>query len=322
MRFLLWLTWTYLTLLLAWGLGEFVGERTVPTLLLAYVPPALLAWPAPLLLLAALVIWAIRKNARALLPAVLACLTGLFYLGFTWHPAQAAQPGDITLLTFNVARGMLGSVERLSAQVRAAQPDVITMQETNGVSPSFARRMAVALPGYQLSQSDVIGGEVLTFSRYPVLSTRTIMLPGTYRRFLVTRVSTPQGELTLINVHFSTVKVSGVRQGQVIPTRDVRAEQLAILLREVNAIKGPLIVVGDFNTPPRGRMYAALKTHFADAWDSAGRGLGYTFQSWRPVLRIDHVFARGLRPINAEVQPHSGSDHRALVARLRWATGP
>lgn len=71
------LIWSYLAvLLLAWGLGEVVAERSLPTLLLAYAPPALLTWPAPLLMLAVLAQRTVRQNKRAGLPALL-------LLGFT-----------------------------------------------------------------------------------------------------------------------------------------------------------------------------------------------------------------------------------------------
>ncbi len=304
-------------LLLAWSLGEVVAERSLPTLLLAYAPPALLAWPAPLLMLAALAQWAVRKNGRALLPALLACGAALFFLGFTWHPVRASQPGDLSVLTYNIARGQLGSAERLSAQLRAAEADVITLQETNGVRWPFTETLLNRLPGYFVSRSDTPGAELLTLSRFPVVSTREVSLPGTTRRFLVTLLRTPQGDLSVVNVHFSTVMFSRVIDGQVQTTRRNRQNQLEILTREAAAVRGPLIVAGDFNTPPRGRIYRALTAQFADVWNAAGRGLGYTFASAQPSLRIDYVFARGLKVVSAEVQPPGGSDHRALAARLR-----
>lgn len=188
------LIWSYLTLLLLdWGLGEVVAERTVPTLLLAYAPPALLAWPAPLLLLMALGQWAVRKDRRGLAPTLLACGASLLYLGFTWHPVRASQPGDLSVLTYNVARGGLGSAERLSAQIRAADADLITLQETNSVRGPFTEDLLAQLPGSFVSRSGRRGAELITLSHFPVLSTREVSLPGTTRRFLVTRLQTPQG---------------------------------------------------------------------------------------------------------------------------------
>ncbi|WP_293911969.1 endonuclease/exonuclease/phosphatase family protein [Deinococcus sp.] len=309
------LAWTYLALLLlVWALAELVAERTVPTLLLAYLPPVIWVWPAPLLLLLALLRW--RKGGRpAIFPAVLACLLALPVLGFTWHAPQPAWPGDLKVLTYNVARGGLGTAARISAQIRSVNADIVTLQEVNGLRPGLTAELLAGLPGYAVSRA---GAEVMTLSRFPVLGTRELILPGTGRRFLVSRIGAPGGELSVVNVHFGTVTVSRVLSGQIMPTRDRRAQQLDVLLREVAATSGPVIVAGDFNTPPRGQVYRALSAELSDAWDSAGRGFGYTFSSQAPVLRIDHVFVRGLKVVGAGVQPPGGSDHRALAVQVRW----
>jgi endonuclease/exonuclease/phosphatase family metal-dependent hydrolase len=48
-----------------------------------------------------------------------------------------------------------------------------------------------------------------------------------------------------------------------------------------------------------------------------------TFPSRMPLLQLDHVYARGLRPIGLEV-PHGRnwwrmSDHLPLIAEFEWA---
>ncbi|GHF94994.1 hypothetical protein GCM10017783_03610 [Deinococcus piscis] len=304
------LAWAYLaTVLLVWGLGEWVGERTVPTLLLAYAPPAFLLALWPLLTVATL----FQRAAR--LPVLLAALAGLGYAGLTLHLPQPPQTGDLTLLTYNIARGTQGSAEALAAQIRAQDADIVTLQETNGWDAEFTPELLRQLPGYQAAQTGA-GGELVTLSRLPILGSREVLLPETTRRFLVTAVQTPQGKLNVVNVHFSTVLVSGVLKGQVIPTRNRRGAQLDILLRET-AQMPQVVVAGDFNTPPRGRVYRALSGQFVNAWDAAGQGFGYSFPAQVPVLRIDHVFARGLQPVQAEVLDAGGSDHRGLRTVLR-----
>ena len=251
-------------------------------------------------------------------PALLTCGAALLFLGFTWHPARAIHPATSVLLTYNIARGRLGNAERLVEPAsRLPNADIITLAGNQRRALAVYRHPASPGCPATSSRAPARGAEVLTLSRFPVVSTREISLPGTTRRFLVTRLRTPQGELSVINVHFSTVMFSRVLDGQVQTTRRNRQNQLDILRREAAAVQGPLIVAGDFNTPPRGRIYRALAAQFSDAWDAAGRGLGYTFVSAQPSLRIDHVFARGLKVVSAEVQLPGGSDHRALAVRLR-----
>ncbi|WP_261664824.1 endonuclease/exonuclease/phosphatase family protein [Deinococcus sp. Marseille-Q6407] len=292
-----------------WGLGEWPAERTVPTLLLAYLPPAVLLAFWPLLALGA----AVQHTARW--PVALALLAGLGYAGFTWHPARPAPPGSLTLLTYNIARGTQVSAGALAAQIQAQDADIVTLQETNGWDAGFTPELLRRLPGYHATQTGA-GGELLTLSRLPVLSSREVHLPETSRRFLVTTLQTSQGPLNVVNVHFSTVMVSGVLKGQVAPTRDRRSAQLKILQRET-AEMPRAVVAGDFNTPARGQVYRALTGQFTDAWEAAGQGFGYSFPARTPLLRIDHVLARGLQPVAAEVLPRGGSDHRGLRVVLR-----
>lgn len=305
------LVWAYLAVILSvWGLGEWVGERTVPTLLLAYAPPALLLLPLPLLALAAL--W--QRAAR--LPVLLALLAGLGYAGLRLNAPVTPQAGDLTLLTYNIARGTHGSAERLAEQIQAQNADIIALQETNGWDAEFTPTLLAKLPEYAVARTGK-GGELLTLSRLPIVDSREVQLPETSRRLLFTTLRMADGgEFTVVNVHFSTVMVSGVLKGQVIPTRNRRQLQLQRLLAET-ADMPRVIAAGDFNTPPRGQVYRALQAEFANAWDKAGLGLGYSFPAPLPVLRIDHVFARGLRPVEAEVLAAGGSDHRGLRVRLR-----
>jgi vancomycin resistance protein VanJ len=48
-----------------------------------------------------------------------------------------------------------------------------------------------------------------------------------------------------------------------------------------------------------------------------GGGFGFTWPAQAPVVRIDHVFVRGLDTTSTEVLPANGSDHRGLRVGLR-----
>lgn len=263
-----------------------------------------------------LALWHARVSRRALLPALLTLALWPLYAALVWNTPQANPTDAITLLTYNLAGATQGRPERLAAEIRAADADIVTLQETEGVDVDLTRELLALLPEYEHAQA-AESRELLTLSRFPVVGTRAVTLPETTRIFLVTTLNTPQGKLTVINVHFSTVLVSRVLQGQVGPTQSRREAQLDILRRETAGLER-VIVAGDFNTPPRGVMYRDLQRMFSGAWAEAGGGLGWTFPSASPALRIDHIFSRGLRPVRAEVLDAGGSDHRAVRAVLTW----
>lgn len=302
------LAWLYLlTVALTWALGEWVGERTVPTLLLAYAPPLLWLLPAPLVL--GRTLWRRRGVAVALAGTLLAAGgAGLLH----WRPQTE---GTLRVITFNVAQGLHGSPDEIAAALRAADADLLLLQETNFVRPGFREALLARLPGYAVRT----GYEVTTLSRLPVLSATNHAAPGTRRTFLETRVRWRGQEVRVLNVHLGTVLVSSVLRGdfdRVRQTRDVRAAQVARLSAIAGKGTGPLLLGGDLNTPPRGLAYRELRRLVGpDAHDLAGRGTGWTFPSlW---LRIDHVMARGLTSTRTQVLPEAGSDHRPLLTDYR-----
>ncbi|MEP6911976.1 MAG: endonuclease/exonuclease/phosphatase family protein, partial [bacterium] len=95
------------------------------------------------------------------------------------------------------------------------------------------------------------------------------------------------------------------------------AEQMLKFLKD---IKGPLIVVGDFNDESSGAAYKLMLTGFEDAWmRSRVEAAGPTFPADKPVKRIDYVFTRQPGQVKAKkawVVNTMASDHIPVVAEL------
>lgn len=303
------LAWASLLLVaLAWGLGEALGERTLPTVLLAYLPP--LVWLLPALLALGWALW----TRRGLLPAVAA--TFLAVLGadlLHLSPQRNVSPQETALrvVSFNVARGTLGRPERLAAPLRRANADLILLQETNFVRAGDRRALLDQLPGYHVTS----GHEVMTLSRLPVLESREHAIPGSRRTVLETTLRSSSGPLRVVNAHLNTVLVSNAVRGDwaaLDRTNSARVWQVGLLCRLAGERGGPVFVGGDLNTPARGRLYRRLKGCVGpNAHEAAGRGPGWTFPGL--FLRIDHLFARDLTPLRAEVLSPAGSDHLPLL---------
>ena len=311
------LAWLYLLLVAcAWGLGDWAGERTVPTLLLAYLPPVVWLLPAPLVLGRTL------RKRRGVGAAVAATLLAALGAGLLHvQPRKDSPSGDTTLrvVSFNVARGTLRRPERLAASLRRINADLILLQETNFVRTGDRQNLLAGLPGYHVSS----GYEVMTLSRLPVLTSREHAIPGSRRTVLETAVRSSAGPLRVVNAHLNTVLVSSAARGDwdaLHRTNAARVWQVELLCRVAGAERGPLLVGGDLNTPPRGRLYRRLKGCAGpDAHEAAGRGPGWTFP--RLFLRIDHLLARNMTPLRAEVLAPAGSDHRPLLATVRPGDG-
>lgn len=83
------------------------------------------------------------------------------------------------------------------------------------------------------------------------------------------------------------------------------------------------VVVGDFNATPLWPVYRRMAGHLSDAAVVAAQRRGRPAQpTWGAIrrgprlLRIDHVFTRGIEAHDVHVVDLAGSDHSALVVDL------
>ena len=301
---------------------RFVAERHWLATLITYIPQWPFLVPAALLLLAAL---ALRDRRSALVNAGTLLFGLVALLGFHFSLPRQGGTEHLRVMTFNIRHGD-GGTERIAAVIRAADPEVVCLQETNAFRalPDPKPALRRALPGYAFAEH----GELMIASRHPIRR-RQLRPLGTLRtrRPALEAVLDVRGRpVTVLDVHLGTF-VTGAslakRGGRSLPeylreTGAIRTEQAAALLGRGLLTSTPLVVAGDFNTPPRGLVYERLSEMFYDAFAERGRGLGWTYPADLPQMRIDYVFSRGgALPADARVPvARDASDHRPLVADL------
>lgn len=115
--------------------------------------------------------------------------------------------------------------------------------------------------------------------------------------------------------HLGSVRVdprSGLSSGQ----RDAGAQSLgqAVAAEENERV----VLLGDLNGALDDRAYAGLTSRMESAQETAGAGFGFSWPAKLPVVRIDQILVRGVKPESAWVLPATGSDHRPVAARISW----
>jgi endonuclease/exonuclease/phosphatase family metal-dependent hydrolase len=104
-----------------------------------------------------------------------------------------------------------------------------------------------------------------------------------------------------------------LRQGIVL-----RAQQADIVKRLLSVSPYPFVITGDFNDVPNSYTYFKISDNLQDAFLKKGFGIGRTFSSLSPTLRIDHILATphfDVQQFNRQVK--SLSDHYMIVADLK-----
>jgi len=251
---------------------------------------------------------------------------------------------EINVLTYNMHKGFSGGgrrafvLEPMRAALAASGADIVFLQEALGAHSGHARRYSAwpetsqfeyladtLWPHFAYGRNAIYdrghhGNAIL--SRYPLLDWENIPVSpypfAASRSLLHGRVEIPPGGRTLhlVCVHFGFLGVE-------------RRPQIRQLCRHIEAhvpAGEPLIIGGDFNDWS-GRAERTFNT--ALGLDEAYRRLhgryARTYPAWAPVLPMDRIYYRGVRPLAARllaVAPWQRlSDHIPLEARFSLAAG-
>ncbi len=300
-----------------------LSDRWWPATVLLFAPRWAYATPLVLLVpIAAVFHW------RSLVSLGLASAVLAFgVLGYCYSFSGGSTAKDATsirILSCNIHRQKLDA-ERFKQLIESTEPDVIALQD-------WSSKHEEALFGDSKwhTQRD---GELFLASRFPIMKTTQVISPPSeqpgftvrYGAAAAYQLLTPDGPITLVNLHFASPHeaLQAMRGGN-----STFAEQLAFNSKQreiesvavtdyVEAQSGPIVLVGDFNTPRESPIF---RTHFSkldNAFSEKGRGFGWTHVSMASSVRIDHVLvAGGLDVRECWLADAAGSPHRPVVTDI------
>lgn len=182
----------------------------------------------------------------------------------------------------------------LEADIRAANPLGITLQEVSGANLALLEGLKDSYPQQQVCPLGTVGGTAVA-SRLPMVEGTGFCAPG----LAAMKVKTDGAEFWLVSIHLPW------------PWPYPQAEHVKTLLPVLARLEGPVILAGDFNMVEWA--YSAKALAAASRTRATGPTQG-TYLGYEPWLRlpIDHVFA----PSGGRVQVRGlfGSDHLGLLA--------
>ena len=237
----------------------------------------------------------------------------------------------VRVATYNIHKGVQGvgpvrrlEIHNLGHAVEQLDADIVCLQEVRRLH----RREAVYFPRWpELPQAEFLAPEGYEavyrtnaftrhgehgnalLSRWPVVGHQHEDMSDhrfEQRGLLHSEVLVHERNVHVVVVHLGLIRAS--RQRQV-------AQLQRFIAREV-PVDAPLLGAGDFND--WGDMVQRnLATIGLRAVDGARQG---TFPARFPLVQLDHVFARGLRPLN-QIVPRGRnwrrmSDHLPLIAEF------
>jgi len=327
-----WLVWIYaLTVLGAWGLLFWGGDRWwFPTVML-YSPRWLYALPLVALVPAAL-LWRRRRMLWVLTAAAL--IVGGPIMGFCapWTGGAASDESTIRTLTSNVQSDHVDR-EALARLIEQTRPDIVALQECD---PDYHPTWPSGWHSYR-------AGGLLVASRYPIRDVRIRLLRHPPQRWprvsaIYCIVETPQRPVPFCNLHLRSPRwglmevldrrtvVDASRSPALLAEIDYRRREAREIRQWIDGLSPSVVIAGDLNMPTDSAIYRDTWAAYANAFSEVGWGFGYT--KWSPLFgghygsRIDHILTgTGWNAAACWVASDVGSDHRPLIADLSW-TGP
>jgi endonuclease/exonuclease/phosphatase family metal-dependent hydrolase len=214
--------------------------------------------------------------------------------------------------------------DRIVNVLRELRPDIVALQEVvslEGASPEQdqARFVAEELGFYfafgenRRHQGGRYGNVVLT--RFPIQGHRNydISAGGRERRgCLRTDVRFDEETLHVFNVHFGTRFFEQRKQARKLIEEGIVTN---------DELRGPRIVLGDFNEWLRGSVTSTLSAHLNKANTRRNLKKSRTFPGPFPIFRLDHIYLDRTLRLKRLYRHRSrialvASDHLPLVADL------
>lgn len=224
--------------------------------------------------------------------------------------SHAGSGAELTVLQSNLLFGG-ADTDALVNAVRERDVDVLTVDE---LTPEAVDALAAGGLGTLLRYSYLDpgpgGGGTGIYSRFPLTD------PVRHQEFVL-------GNLSATLTHPDLGPVAVYAFHPLPPTADA-----AVWAREMSAVdtilrgsRGPAVVGADFNaTSDHAAFRRLVGGDFAAAAEQAGAGRLLTYpadRSWGPLIGIDHILVSGGTTDHISTFTLAGSDHRAVVARLR-----
>jgi endonuclease/exonuclease/phosphatase family metal-dependent hydrolase len=218
-------------------------------------------------------------------------------------------------LWFDDASGVAGRYARLADRLRAAQPDIVLLQE---VTPAGLAALRAGLgPSYGcFPEQPAEGYGNHTLARWPIDGGERLVLPSRMGRVaIIATVQVAGRPLTTVNVHLESMREDGPR----------RAMQLAAIAQRLAG--RPHVLGGDLNFGDGEAEESALAAFADPGWaggeapyDPVGNALAArTRFPDEPPRRLDRILlpADG-QPLAFQVLRHGESDHHGVLVRLAW----
>ena len=211
-------------------------------------------------------------------------------------------------------------LQRIADVINKEKPDLVGLQEVDrGVKRTEGKDEIVELAA--MTRMDYAFAHNLDYQggQYGVAILSRYLLKNVDHRMFENKREAERRGMLRVEVEIDGKVVNFVTTHLDYQFEDGRVFETEQMLKFLEPVKGPLIVVADLNDEPTGAAYKLMDELFDDAWLVAkAKGDGFSYPADKPIKRIDHIFYRPetARAKKSWVVTTLASDHLPVMAEV------
>jgi endonuclease/exonuclease/phosphatase (EEP) superfamily protein YafD len=239
------------------------------------------------------------QQMTALFTGVAVLFSMLTVLAYATIDAPRERP-DLRMMQINTAHDN-DLISDLARQIRAENPDIVTMQELSPDNQAIVDLLARSYPYSAVCALNGVGS-VAVMSRF-AFADGSMPYCDEGWGFVMVNLSTPDGEIKVGSLHIAP------------DAGDLKFQQNHRIAEYLADIEGEFVIAGDFNNTAwshsLGVIANAARAEPAKGMQSTKRSMMGLFG-----FRMDHVLVPSGWQARTSVQDAPGSDHNAIVADI------
>jgi len=185
---------------------------------------------------------------------------------------------------------------------------------------------------------------IVIFSRFPIISSGEVSFPSRNNSCIYCDVKINQDTVRIYNVHFESIHLEpqevqfaeDLSIGENLNNKEIlkknvkkitsflkkafikRAGQARLVHEHIAHSSYPVIFCGDFNDTPVSYTYHQTSIDLKDAFIESGHGIGKTYITKFPFLKIDFILhSKDFETFNFEIPQVKYSDHYPVSCYIR-----
>ncbi|MBT8234322.1 MAG: endonuclease/exonuclease/phosphatase family protein [Bacteroidia bacterium] len=282
-----------------------------------------------------LVFWLVVKPKKSILSIIILALGyGHCTKAIGFNKPQKEEAG-IEIMSYNIGytrRLLHGKTSKSKKNafikfIKDENPDIICLQERAHYQFDIYEDI---FDGYTLHPDKKIGTAIYT--KLPIVNKGNITFDTKAHNATWIDVKYKKQILRVYSVHLSSNKVRKFSDNlkemwdesmhildKYNTHAKIRVNQIKEILAHAKTSKYPVVITGDFNDIPQSYIYNMMTKEYCDAFVERGSGLGKTFKTIIPGLRIDFAFVSNkLNVLEHEILKTDLSDHYPILTKVNF----